>query len=116
MPHERGPSPVLPSEFSLLPSPIPKLASAARRLPIDIRQQGIPPILLTREHLVQIDARSTAAWPSRSYDHLCPLTLNIRRAMCGFRPICEKRIGPKRRATSIVARPGLSCKSRAEST
>jgi len=30
MPHERGPLPVLPSEFFCLLSPIPKLASAAR--------------------------------------------------------------------------------------
>ncbi len=30
MPHERGPLPVLPSEFFYLLSPIPKLASTAR--------------------------------------------------------------------------------------
>ena len=34
MPHERGPLPVLPSEFSTLLSPIPMLASAATRQPL----------------------------------------------------------------------------------
>jgi hypothetical protein len=50
IPHERGFMPVPPSDFVAPLSPIPKLASAARRLPIDIRHQEFRLIPMTLEH------------------------------------------------------------------
>ena len=49
-PHERGLMPMPPSEFFCLPSPIPMLASAARRQLLATSME-FPPIPLTLEHL-----------------------------------------------------------------
>jgi len=51
MPHERGLLPVPPSEFLTLLSPIPKLASAARRQPLANPSTETPANPLTLRHL-----------------------------------------------------------------
>ena len=65
MPHERGPLPVLPSEFFCLLSPIPKLASAARS-PVTRNVNAYsachPSKLLTTRHLLQINTGLLGAW------------------------------------------------------
>ncbi len=120
MPHERGSSPVLPSEFSSialadrktrfcreLPATRPSSTAA---LP-DPRDKP-----LTQKNLTTRDARLQR--PSRcprTADACVDATLRHFAPSCRLRSSMNTRTEPKRRATYIVARPGVPCKSRAVS-
>jgi hypothetical protein len=113
MPHERGPSPVPPSEFSCPAIADPKARfcrSPASHSPF---VNGSSAISLTLRHLNSPSVRSRSAWLCSSQRTLaCPAAhLKTRHPILAQSPR-KRRNEPKRRATFIVARPGSSCKSR----
>ena len=113
MPHERGSSPVPPSEFSCAVSPIPKLASAARSpatQPVNGYSACLLSKTLTLRHLTapRISPPEGLAYPGMR-TLACPsTTLNTRLSNLPYS--LKKTEMLKRRATSIVTRPGQPCK------
>ena len=65
----------------------------------------------TRALELRDNVRSEAAWPSPRWN-IVPFDSYQDAPCVVFAQIAEISAGPKRRATIIVARPGLSCKSR----
>ena len=113
MPHERGPLPVLPSEFSCLLSPIPKLASAARS-PVTHTVNGIPACRLSKpltpRHLATMLTAPPEGLALPRPANACVPIHNSQSAPTKPAPFPEKIGIGRKDATTIVARPGQPCK------